>query len=146
MRLIFLTTLILTQFAFADLGGNESKINDEEKEFKAISHTKKNMTGYSVHELTMDGTLVKEYVTPSGTIFAVSWRGMRAPNLKTLFGGVYAEYESERSKVKLEKGNRHVQVSTGNIVVHHGGQMRDMHGFAYVPSAVPPGVNIDQLQ
>jgi hypothetical protein len=132
--------------AHADLGGDESKISDENRNHKVKSHKRKSMTGYAVHEITMDSTVVKQYVTSSGKIFAVSWQGMRVPDLKTLFGAYYTEYENEKAQTKVKKGHRSIGMTTSNLVVSQGGTMRDMHGFAYLPSALPHGLKIEDLK
>lgn len=143
---LFFSVLNPLVVAHADLGGDESKITEEKKHFKVKSHIRKNKVGYAVHELTMDSTLVKEYVTPSGRVFAVSWQGMRVPDLKALFGAYYTEYENERANTQVRKGHRTVGLTTSNLIVSQGGTMRDMHGFAYLPSAVPHGLKIEDLK
>jgi hypothetical protein len=145
-HILIILSLIITQSAFAELGGNESRINDEVKSFKAHSHKKIQRNGYSVHELSLDGVIVKEFVSPAGEIFAVTWHGMRAPNLKILFGSSYIKYDQERKKIKFQRGRRNMSVSTSDLVVSSGGHMRDMHGFAYLPAKVPPGVELNNIQ
>ena len=144
--LLFIFLMFQPRVVLAELGGSENNINNEEKHFKAKSHKKTQRLGYSVHELVLEGIKVKEFVSLSGTIFAVSWRGMTTPDLKVLFGNYYTEYEKEKASIKIQKGRRSVGVATTNIVVNHGGQMRDMRGFAYVPAVVPAGLDLNTLE
>src|SRR5512147_362131 len=42
---------------------------------------------WSVHELTLpSGTMVRQYVSPAGRVFAVSWRGSTLPDLRQILG------------------------------------------------------------
>lgn len=103
--------------------------------------------GYSVEEITTPaGTVVKEFISPSGIVFAVSWRGPAMPNLAQALGSTYfpmltAAEKSERPAL----GHNHVQVRTPQLVVHAGGHMRFFFGVAYVPSLLPPNVTIADL-
>lgn len=43
--------------------------------------------GYTVRETTLgSGTVVREYVSTAGTVFALSWQGPVTPNLSDLLG------------------------------------------------------------
>ena len=43
--------------------------------------------GYSVQEITAaGGTVVREFVSPGGVVFAVSWNGPAMPNLQQTLG------------------------------------------------------------
>ena len=48
---------------------------------------------YTVHELkTPTGTLIREFVAPSGVVFAVSWRGPFKPSMALLLGRHFTDY------------------------------------------------------
>ncbi len=104
-------------------------------------------SGYSVDEITTPaGTLVKEFISPAGIVFAVSWRGPAMPNLAQTLGSTYFDMlkttqKSERGKL----GRNHLQLRTPQLVIHAGGHMRLFYGVAYVPSLVPPNVSISNL-
>ena len=40
---------------------------------------------YSVQESTLGGVAVREYVLPNGVVFAVTWRGIKHPDLSLVF-------------------------------------------------------------
>jgi hypothetical protein len=90
--------------------------------------------------VTGSGTTVHEYSAPSGTVFAVSWRGHRPPDLSVLLGAYYSEYSSA-SAVEGHRDLHRAMVATPNIVVTMGGHMGHAAGSAYVPSLVPSGVD-----
>lgn len=105
--------------------------------------------GYTVQEITAaTGTVIREYVSPAGVVFAVKWSGPAMPNLQQIFGTYYAQYQSalqtQRSSIQ-RGGHHHVGVRSPSLVVHSSGHMRQYSGTAYVPSLVPPNLSISDL-
>ena len=100
---------------------------------------------YTVEQIsTPTGATVNEYLSPNGTVFAVSWRGPRPPDLSQLLGAYFAEYRTAAASPSAQRG--HLLVQTENLVVETGGHMRDLRGRAYVPGLLPPGVSADEVQ
>jgi hypothetical protein len=100
---------------------------------------------YAVAQIsTSSGTVVKEYVSPAGTVFAISWRGPRPPDLSHLLGSYFAEYQAAAAQMHPQR--RQLRVTTGTVVVEAAGHMRDLRGRAYVPSLIPAGVTTDDIQ
>ncbi len=132
--------------AKATLGEPESRITENEvKVLKARSRKTTPAVGYTVHEITLDGTTLKEYADLAGLVFAVSWQGIKTPDFSVIFGSYYSEYKTEREKIAPERGKRIMNTKAPNIVVSSGGHMRNLHGFAYLPALVPKGVSLDSL-
>ena len=105
--------------------------------------------GYSVQEITAaNGTVVREFISPSGVVFAVSWSGPAMPNLQQTLGAYFAKYQSA---VKAQRasgarsGHNHLHVRTPSLVVHAGGHMRQYFGLAYVPALLPQNVSVSDL-
>src|ERR1700722_2514901 len=47
------------------------------------------------HELTLpSGLVVHEFVSPTGAVYAVTWRGPRMPDLRELLGPYFTQIES----------------------------------------------------
>jgi hypothetical protein len=100
---------------------------------------------YRVHEIQLpSGTVVREFVSPAGKVFAVAWRGPMMPNLRQTLGQYFDNYVAV-SKLK-ESHHRRVQVHQDDLVVESAGHMRAFAGHAYLPSAVPSGVDLGDLQ
>jgi hypothetical protein len=100
---------------------------------------------YTVEQIsTPAGLSVNEYVSPNGTVFAVSWRGPRPPNLSQLLGSYFAEYQTAAASPQAQRG--HLFIQSENLVVETGGHMRDLRGRAYVPALLPPGLSADDIQ
>lgn len=103
--------------------------------------------GYQVDKITTPaGTLVKEFISPSGIVFAVSWRGPVMPNLAQTLGHTYfGMLKTAEKRERTALGHNHVQLRTPQLIVHAGGHMRLFYGVAYVPSLLPPNVSISDL-
>ena len=95
---------------------------------------------FSVEEIhSAAGTVVREYVAPGGQVFAVSWRGPTRPDLRSLLGEHFAEFE--RASRSSARGRRPLVVRTDQLVVETGGHVRDLRGRAYLPALLPEGVS-----
>ena len=100
---------------------------------------------YTVEQIsTPTGVTVNEYLSPNGTVFAVSWRGPRPPDLSQLLGPYFAEYQTAAASPHAQRG--HLFIQTQTLVAESGGHMRDLRGRAYVPALLPPGVSADEIQ
>jgi len=101
--------------------------------------------GYSVQQIKApDGDIVNEYVSPAGTVFAVTWQTRTMPNLQQLFGSYFSQFQ-QASEAKSHR-RRGVVVRTNQLVVESGGHMRSFHGRAYVPALVPPSVPLSAIE
>jgi len=146
MRNIFILFSILAAAfpAEATLGGSaESVVTDQSK-----LHAKRAVVDrrdYTVHEITGDdGTLIREYVTPAGKVFGVSWSGPTIPDLAQLLGTYNAEFQTA---IRAKRGRRSsAAVHNPDLVVESSGHMRAFHGRAYLNSMLPTGVTEDVVQ
>jgi hypothetical protein len=104
-------------------------------------------TNYTTQELQLDsGTLVREYATPAGVVFAVTWRGPVLPDLSALLGNYFSTFKQETDQARTAgKRGAPVNLMRGDLVVRSNGRMRNFFGHAYVPSLIPPGVLINDL-
>ena len=96
--------------------------------------------GLAVHEITAaDGTTVREYASPAGVVFGVSWRGPVVPDLAQLLGSYFPEFQQAAQSPVRRHGP--LAVRTGRLVVEMGGHMRAFRGRAYLPGALPDQVS-----
>ena len=73
--------------------------------------------GYTVDQITTPtGTVVKEFISPAGIVFAVSWFGPTLPNLAQLLGTAYFQTLTAAEK-SHSFGHNHVQLRTPHLVV-----------------------------
>jgi Protein of unknown function (DUF2844) len=130
--------------AGATLGGSaESVVADQSN-----LHAKRAVVerrGYTVHEISRDdGTLIREYVTPAGKVFGVSWTGPTIPDLAQLLGPYNTEFQNTlRSKSARRKV---AVVRNPDLVVESAGHSRAFHGRAYLNSMLPGGVTEDVVK
>jgi hypothetical protein len=106
------------------------------------------MQRYELHEITTSGgTVIHEYMTLQGTIFALTWRGPFPPNLQQLFGSYYQQFLEAALATPRLRGSTHrmLSVSQRDLVVQQFARMRSYQGKAYVPSLIPAGVSVGAL-
>lgn len=102
---------------------------------------------YAVHERQLEtGTLVREYATPAGLVFAVSWRGPVLPDLSELLGHYFSTFKTETVQARAAgKRGAPVNMELDDLVVRSNGRMRNFFGHAYVPGLIPAGVLINDV-
>jgi hypothetical protein len=94
------------------------------------------LQGYTLHEIIRpDGTLVREFVSPAGIVFAVSWQGPSLPNLAQLLGKYFPQFQQAVRSGVRRRGP--IVVRSGTLVVESSGHMRAFHGRAYLTSHWP---------
>ncbi len=130
--------------ARAGLGRSVASVSADRAKMKGQLRARTGV-GYTVQVITLpSGTIVKEFVSPAGIIFAVSWRGPTMPNLAQTLGSQY--FSKLKAAEKAQRfGHNHVEVRRPSLVVHAGGHMRAFYGVAYVPSLVPANVSLSDL-
>lgn len=129
---------------YAALGGDASSVRDDQARINAtvkIAQT----SSYAMHELqSSSGTIVREFVSSSGKVFAVAWRGPWAPNLKLLLGTHFEEFQQALKSRPAGRGP--VSVHQPDLVVELGGHMRSFMGRAYLPDEIPASVREEELR
>lgn len=137
--------------ASASLGGNASTVEADRAQMSAsVQVTQHN--SYAVHEMQAPGgTVVDEYVSPQGTVFAVSWHGQFPPPMQQILGTYFQKYsaalqaQSSQTQPKIY-GHRPLNIQQDGLVVQTSGHMRAHVGRAYIPDLLPQGVTVSQIQ
>jgi len=146
---LLITTFLfgLPSVAFAILGETKETVeNDRQK----ISGSRESQAHgqYSIETINASGLIVHEYVAQNGTIFAVSWTGNRFPDLNSLLGSYFNEYQKTlldwRKNVPHRRGP--LRLRSTNLSVDTGGRRPKLWGRAYVPSFLPSGVTEEEIQ
>jgi hypothetical protein len=129
--------------AHATLGQNVSTVDGDQIRLHAVARTATTQSAYSVHLMTMpSGTLVREYVASNGVVFGVAWQGPTLPDLKSVLGTSFDAYVAA---IATRRGTP-LAVSGSDLVVYSGGHLRAFAGYAYLPHAVPAGVDVGVIQ
>jgi Protein of unknown function (DUF2844) len=136
--------VVMPAVAGAGLGANTRSVEADRVELKATVRMLP-APRYTVHELQVPGgTVVREFVSPLGTVFAVAWRGPFMPNLRQTLGVYFDSYQTAARANR--SGHSRVSVSQQDLVVFSGGHQRAFFGQAYLPQALPAGVTADELR
>lgn len=123
--------------AWAALGGKSASVEADRLQLKARM-SRATATGYTVQDLTTDdGTVMRQYLSPAGTVFAVTWAGPMRPDLKQLFGAYYDRFQA--ANANRGPGRRPLSADQLDFVVRSGGHSGDFWGFAYLPFETPAG-------
>ena len=128
----------------SSIAQDHAKFSNSQNSISTVSHT-----GYSVQEMLVDGTNVREYVSSSGIVFGIAWNGVSHPDLSKLLGNYSADYEDANRNHQRVQGRRHLSLKSSNpdrLVVEKWGHMRDLQGRAYSPTLVPTGVALDDIK
>lgn len=138
--------LVFSLPALAALGGDVSSVHEDQAQMKGSLKTTQ-APAYTVHEITAPGNTVKEYVSPAGKVFAVTWHGPFIPNMQQLLGTYFDQFAAA-AKAQRESGPGHrpVTINQPGLVFQNGGHMRSYFGKAYLPAMLPQGVTKDEIQ
>lgn len=128
-------------YAQASLGGNAASVLGDGSQMGASVRTFP-ASQYTQFDLQLpSGTTVREYLSPGGAVFAVTWEGPSLPDLRQILGDYFQRYVD--ASQGGGPGARVIQQT--DLVVYTGGRMRAFHGRAYVPQLVPGGVGAENL-
>lgn len=130
--------------AHAELGGAPTwpALQPEGRQSRALAAS---AAPYDVVETHLpSGTVVREYVSPTGMVFGIAWEGPEMAPLNTLLGAYFPTY---RQALDARRAARHggapgpVQIDQAGLVVQSGGHMGSFSGRAYLPDAIPQGAD-----
>ncbi|MGB0080450.1 MAG: DUF2844 domain-containing protein, partial [Terracidiphilus sp.] len=121
--------------ASASLGGNISSVETDRAQMRANVQVTQH-DSYEVHEIAIPGgTVVDEYVSAEGTVFAVSWHGQFPPPMQQILGTYFQQYsaalQTQSSSQPKMYGHRPLHIQQPGLVVETSGHMRAHAGRAY---------------
>jgi len=138
---IVLVLMIGSVPAWATLGQYEASVSVDRQQMRSQERVEA-LKAYTVHELaTSNGGIVREFVSPRGLVFGVSWHGPFMPNLQQLLGSYVNTLHTATPAQKQVRHMRGMIVKTVDFVFVSGGRMRDWRGHAYVPSLLPTNLS-----
>jgi hypothetical protein len=142
--LLSVLLLAYTSISHAELGGLPEQFNTEcTTVVSSVSHAESN---YVLRDTTLaTGTQVREYVSNSGVVFAVTWDGPFLPDLKALLGKYFDTMAAESARVP-RAGRSNIAVSVPEVVIHSGGHMRAFEGSAWIPAGFPAGFTTNDVR
>ena len=133
----------------ASLGGDNISVEADRVHMKvkhAARLTPSSTGSYTVHETTLpSGTLVRQYVSKAGVVFAVTWSGPFMPDLRQLMGPHFDTMVARQAK-RDHASHRSIRQHESDLVIESGGHPRSFFGRAYLPGALPAGVAEKDIQ
>lgn len=141
-----LALLMLPLPVCASLGGDTASVKSDVAKMETTIRTTSGQ-GYEVHEMqSQSGVAIKEFASPGGKIFAVSWSGPTHPDLRQLLGNYYDQYiQAVQEQRAHRRGRGPLLIQMPGLVVRISGHERAFRGKAYVPQLVPAGVRVEDL-
>jgi hypothetical protein len=132
--------------ARAALGEPAGSVSTDQAALAASRGAAEARGSYRVERLISPSRTVREYVSPSGVVFAVAWDGVSHPDLGVVLGAYAAPVRRAVAQERPTPGRRGRRIETAGAVVETWGHMRALHGRAYVPALVPTGVTLDEIR
>ncbi len=132
---------ILSSPAFAVLGESETSIEKVRQHYNGEAlQSPQTFKTYSRNSFkSPDGFIIREFINPSGQVFAVAWKGPAHPDLSLLMGQYFDEVRV-KNREPHQARKPYLRRQTENVVITKWGHMSDLHGYAIIPSLTPPGV------
>jgi hypothetical protein len=141
-----LALLTATLPAFAGLGEAASSVQADQAHMRGALRVTQT-EAYTVHEIqAATGTVVREYVSSSGKVFAVAWQGPWPPDMRQILASFFEPYQQAVRAQTHARGRQPLRIEQPGFVVHSGGHMRSFAGHAYIPEMLPQGVTQEEIR
>jgi Protein of unknown function (DUF2844) len=152
IRCGLLMAVVIPATAFparAALGGDASTIQADQVHMQGTRRIA-GADSYTVHEIQgASGTVVREYFSSQGIVFAVSWHGPWLPDMRQIMGSYFEPYaqavQSHRDG-SLRLGRSPIMIQQPGLMVQSGGHPRSFAGKAYIPDMLPANVRAEDIQ
>ena len=133
--------------ASASLGGDVASVHQDQAHVKGTLKTT-SAKAFTVHEINASAkTVIKEYVSADGKVFAITWHSQFIPNMQQLLGSYYQQFaDAAAAQREGHYSHRPLNIQQPGLVFQNGGHMRSYYGRAYVPAMVPQGVSKDDIR
>jgi hypothetical protein len=134
--------------ASATLGSDVGSVDDDRVRMKGALMSIARNDRFAVHQLQApNGTTVREYVSSTGTVFAVSWEGPWMPDLRQVLGRYFDAYQRTVPAVRsARRSHGPMTFRAGDLVVQVGGHPRAFAGRAYIERLMPQGLQAETLR
>jgi hypothetical protein len=149
-RMAFLPLILaaVPSHAFAALGGSVTSVDADRIRVQGALMRMVRSDAYALHEIrSASGTMIREYVNASGTVFAVAWDGPWLPDLRQVLGDHFDRYQAiMQSRQHARTGRGAVAIDEPGLVVQMSGRPRAFTGRAYLPALLPPGLQLQSIR
>lgn len=143
--LLLFALLGLVSPAWAALGNNSASVRADSAHMNGTLRSISNAR-YTIQEIrTSNGQTVREFVSPGGSVFGVAWEGPTTPDLQQLLGSYFEQFR-QTSEQRQHQLRGPLLIETPTLVVQQSGHLRAFRGRAYLPEALPNGVQPSEVQ
>ncbi len=145
---VTLSVVAIPVNASATLGRDTSSVDADRVRMQGALLRIVRSDTYIVHEMqSSSGTTVREYVSPTGTVFAVAWQGPWQPDLRQILGPYFDDYQralEARAGKRRSRGSFAIELP--DLTVQMTGHPRAFSGRAFVPRLMPLRVQPDAIR
>lgn len=128
--------------AWASLGQTEASVSADQEHMKSEDRVQ-TFEAYKVHELTgANGATVREYVSPQGVVFGITWQGRSTPDMNQLLGTYITNLQTATPAQTQIRRRRGLTVTTSDFVFSNFCRMQMCRGSAYAPKLIPSSVSV----
>jgi len=134
--------------ASATLGSDVTTVNEDRAKMQGALMSITRNDRFEVHQLqASNGTTVREYVSSTGTVFAVSWDGPWMPDLRQVLGPYFDAYQRTVPAVRnARRSHGPMTFRSGDLVVQIGGHPRAFVARAYIERLMPQGMQAQTIR
>jgi Protein of unknown function (DUF2844) len=141
------TALVLSRPAQAILGADINSVEKDRAMFSAVRSQPELHENYAVHELNSAAGKVREFATPEGVVFCITYLTVTQPDLPSLMGSYSDDFKSASAKSIKRPGRRAYAAIEGNHVkLERYGHPRALRGRICATDLIPSGVNLNELR
>jgi hypothetical protein len=135
-----LAALSVSAPALAGLGGDATSVEADRASMKAELRVTP-FVDYDVHEIqTSAGTVIHEYLSAEGKVFAVTWHGRGLPDLARLLGSYSAQLAQAQSRGP-RYNHHHLRIETPGAVMESDVHPHSSSGRVWVPALFPQSLS-----
>lgn len=144
--ILYLLLILIPKYSFAALGDAPLIVENDVKNFASEPATETLNDNYKVYEFKTTQYILKQYTTTDGTVFAVSWRGDKIPNLKNVLGKYYDEFKNAELNGQINREpRRSLNIKTEKLIFNMSGHIHNKKGSAYDPKLVPSTFKMENI-
>src|SRR5437660_12582447 len=136
--------LVIPAPVFVALGGDTNSVQADQIHMQGSLRSTR-AQNYTVHDIqATTGTTVREYISPSGTVFAVAWKGPWPPDMRQLLGEYFDQYaQAAEVQSNARTGRRPLYIELPGLGVHVGVHPRSFVGTDYLQDRRPHGCSAE---
>ena len=104
-------------------------------------------SNYDRYEISSDWLHLHEFVGRRGNVFALAWNGKRHPDLRTLLGEHFRDFQGAIAQARKEhRRGGTIVVDSGDFHLEIGGHMMSVYGLIWLKDQIPSGMDLHEIR